>query len=51
MMANGITKVYVEVYRDAFLVSSDLLAEAEKYFNQNGFEVVGGVATIHNVQL
>ncbi len=46
MMANGITKVYVEVYRNGLVVSPHLLAEVTKYFNQNGFEVVGGIATV-----
>ncbi|SDL84871.1 hypothetical protein [Kriegella aquimaris] len=46
MMANGITKVYVEVYRNGLVVSPHLLAEVTEYFNQNGFEVVGGIATV-----
>ncbi|MCG2462005.1 hypothetical protein K8352_14695 [Flavobacteriaceae bacterium F89] len=46
MMANGITKAYVEVYRGGLVVSPSLLTEVTKYFNQNGFEVVGGIATV-----
>lgn len=46
MMANGITKVYLEVYRSGLVVSADHLAEVASYFNQNGFEVVGGIATV-----
>ncbi|RAJ12345.1 hypothetical protein [Arenibacter echinorum] len=46
MMANGITKVYLEVYRGGLLVAPELLAEITTYFTQNGFEVVGGIATV-----
>lgn len=46
MMANGITKAYIEVYRGGLVVSTDLLTEVTKYFKQNGFEVVGGIATV-----
>ena len=46
MMANGITKVYLEVYRGGLVVAPELLAETTTYFTQNGFEVVGGIATV-----
>jgi len=46
MRANGITKVYIEVYRSGLVVSPDLLEFAANYFKQNGFEVVGGIATV-----
>jgi hypothetical protein len=46
MMANGITKVYLEVYRSGLVVAPKLLAETTKYFTVNGFEVVGGIATV-----
>ncbi|MEQ8219209.1 MAG: hypothetical protein RH981_13305 [Arenibacter sp.] len=46
MMANGITKVYLEVYRSGLVVAPKLLAETTKYFTENGFEVVGGIATV-----
>ncbi len=46
MMANAITKVYIEVYRGGLVVSPDLLTEVTQYFSQNGFEVVGGIATV-----
>ncbi|MCM4154240.1 hypothetical protein DHD05_21845 [Arenibacter sp. N53] len=46
MMANGITKVYLEVYRGGLVVSPELLSQTTKYFTQNGFEVVGGIATV-----
>jgi hypothetical protein len=45
MRANGITKVYIEVYRGGLIVSNDLLEMTSNYFKQNGFEVVGGIAT------
>ncbi|MEQ8556043.1 MAG: hypothetical protein RIC06_13165 [Cyclobacteriaceae bacterium] len=46
MMANGITKVYLEVYRSGLVVKPALLAEVTDYFSQQGFEVVGGIATV-----
>lgn len=46
MMANGITKVYLEVYRSGLVVEPQLLAEVTEYFSQQGFEVVGGIATV-----
>ncbi len=46
MMANGITKVYIEAYRSGLVVSPDLLSDVAAYFKQNGFEVVGGIATV-----
>jgi hypothetical protein len=46
LRANGITKVYLEVYRGGLVVDTNLLAELTKYFQENGFEVVGGIATV-----
>ena len=46
MRANGITKVYLEVYRSGLVVNTELLAEVIGYFETNGFEVVGGIATV-----
>ncbi|MBC8769247.1 hypothetical protein H4O18_14720 [Arenibacter sp. BSSL-BM3] len=46
MMANGITKVYLEVYRGGLVVAPSLLTKTTTYFTQNGFEVVGGIATV-----
>lgn len=46
MRANGITKVYIEVYRGGMVVSPELLATVVDYFKQQGFEVVGGIATV-----
>ncbi|MBK8501825.1 MAG: hypothetical protein IPL46_06235 [Saprospiraceae bacterium] len=46
MRANGITKAYIEVYRSGMVVSPDLLEFVTTYFKQNGFEVVGGIATV-----
>lgn len=45
MKANGITRAYLEVYR-AEVVSTDLLKTAAEFLKQNGFEVVGGIATV-----
>jgi hypothetical protein len=46
LRANGINKLYVEVYRSGLVVSPDLLQDVTNYFTQNGFEVVGGIATV-----
>jgi hypothetical protein len=46
LKANGINKLYVEVYRSGLVVSPDLLMEVRDYFTNNGFEVVGGIATV-----
>ena len=46
LRANGINKVYVEVYRGGLVVSLDLLKDITDYFTQNGFEVAGGIATV-----
>jgi len=46
LRCNGITKVYVEVYRSGLVVSTDLLKESVAFLQQNGFEVVGGIATV-----
>lgn len=46
MRANGITKVYIEVYRSGLVVDPVLLGEVADYFKTNGFEVVGGIATV-----
>ncbi len=44
--ANGISKVYLEVYRSGLVVSPALLSEVKDFFVENGFEVVGGIATV-----
>ena len=46
MKANGITKVYIEVYRSGLVVSPELLSMVTSYFNEQGFDVVGGIATV-----
>ena len=46
LKANGINKLYIEVYRSGLVVSPDLLQEVANYFTQNGFEIVGGIATV-----
>jgi len=46
LKANGINKLYVEVYRSGLVVSPELLIEVRDYFSDNGFEVVGGIATV-----
>ena len=46
LRCNGISKVYVEVYRSGLVVSPVLLEESVSFLRQNGFEVVGGIATV-----
>ncbi len=46
MRANGITKIYLEVYRGGLEVSKDLLKLTKKYFEKNGFDVTGAIATV-----
>jgi hypothetical protein len=42
----GITKVYFEVYRSGLVISPDLIQPGVKFLEDNGFEVVGGIATV-----
>jgi hypothetical protein len=44
--ANGISKVFVEVYRSGLAISPDTLKSVVDFFKDNGFEVVGGIATV-----
>jgi hypothetical protein len=46
LSANGITKVYLEVYRSGLAVEAGLLKELADFFKSNGFEVAGGIATV-----
>ncbi len=46
LRCNGITKTYVEVYRSGLVISNDLLSETIHFLKENGFEVVGGIATV-----
>jgi hypothetical protein len=46
MRANGITKIYLEVYRSGLEVSADLLKLTKEYFEKNGFDVTGAIATV-----
>ncbi|QGY47023.1 hypothetical protein GM418_26180 [Maribellus comscasis] len=46
LRCNGISKVYLEVYRSGLVVSPDLLSESVIFLQKNGFEVVGGIATV-----
>lgn len=46
LRCNGITKVYVEVYRSGLVVAPALLKESVAFLQRNGFEVVGGIATV-----
>lgn len=43
---NGITKVYVETYRSGLVIPPALIKSTVTFFKENGFEVVGGIATV-----
>jgi hypothetical protein len=46
LRANGITKVYLEVYRSGLVVKPELLREVSDYLKKQGFSIVGGIATV-----
>jgi len=46
LKANGITSVYIEVYRSGMVVPNELLKSVTTFFKSNGFEVIGGIATV-----
>ncbi len=46
LRANGITKVYLEVYRSGLVVKPELLRVVSDYFKSQGFSTVGGIATV-----
>ncbi|MCG6189312.1 hypothetical protein [Maribellus maritimus] len=46
LRCNGISRVYVEVYRSGLVVSPELLEESVAFLQNNGSEVVGGIATV-----
>ena len=43
---NGITKVYLETYRSGLVISPALIKSTVSFLKENGFEVVGGIATV-----
>ena len=43
---NGITKVYIETYRSGLVIPPELIKSTVSFFKENGFEVVGGIATV-----
>ena len=42
----GITKVYLEVYRSGLVIAPGLIEPSVDFLEANGFEVVGGIATV-----
>lgn len=46
LWCNGITKVYVEVYRPGMVVPTELIKNTVSLLEKNGFEVAGGIATL-----
>lgn len=43
---NGISKVYLEVYRSGLVLSPEFLKTNIRFLQDNDFEVVGGIATV-----
>lgn len=46
LRCNGITTVYLEVYRSGLVVSPELLRKSTQFLEENGFVVVGAIATV-----
>lgn len=46
LRCNGITKVYLEVYRSGLIISPDVLKKSVSFLKENGFGVAGGIATV-----
>lgn len=46
LKCNGISKVYLEVYRTGLVLSPELIKKSILFLKENGFEVVGGIATL-----
>lgn len=43
---NGITTVYLEVYRSGLVISPDVISSSVSFLEENGFEVAGGICTV-----
>lgn len=46
LRSNGISKVYLEIYRSGLVLAPDSLKKYIQFMKVNGFEVVGGIATV-----
>jgi len=46
LRCNGISKVYLEVYRSGLVIPVEKLKNHVSFMDGNGFEVVGGIATV-----
>jgi hypothetical protein len=46
LRCNGITKTYIEVYRSGLVVPPEKLKNYLQFLKKNGFEIVGGIATV-----
>jgi len=46
LRCNGITKVYMEVYRSGLVISPEVIRSSVLFLKENRFEVVGGIATV-----
>ncbi len=43
---NGITRIYLEAYRSGLVISPELLRSSATFLKENGFQVIGGIATV-----
>ncbi len=46
LKCNGITKVYLEVHRCGLVISPGVMKKIVEHLKRNGFEIVGGIATL-----
>jgi hypothetical protein len=46
LKANGVTKVFIEVYRSGLVVDAEKLQPVIDFFRRQNFEVVGAIATV-----
>lgn len=46
LRCNGISGVYLEVYRSGLVIPPDKMRSYVSFLEENGFEVVGGIATV-----
>jgi hypothetical protein len=46
LRCNGITKVYLEVYRSGLIVPPEVLSSSVTFLKKNGIGVAGGIATV-----
>ncbi|HOO55699.1 MAG TPA: hypothetical protein PLN69_02680 [bacterium] len=45
LKAHGVSKVFIDVYRDGYIPDKNVILKATDYFRKNGFTVAGGITT------